>query len=180
MELHGRGAVTQRRDSPVDAALPFAFGFREIRAEGRDLKLNGTTIHLRALYNSTTTSQAAVACRESALELVRRLKSEGYNFIIAGNYNFSPGAVGYMDALLDVCDETGMLFSFSLPHVRDFGMKLDDPATAARYRALAQWCVRRARNHPSVISYAMNHNTTGYTGDMNPRAPRRCAASRST
>ena len=161
-------SVAQERDPPVDAALPFEFGFREIRAEGRDLKLNGTTIHLRALYNRTTTSQAAVACRASALELVRRLKSEGYNFIIAGNYNFSPGAVGYMDALLDVCDETGMLYSFSLPHVRDFGMKLDDPATAARYRALAQWCVRRARNHPSVVSYAMNHNCTGYSGDMNP------------
>ena len=153
---------------PVDAALPFTFGFRDIRAEGRDLKLNGTTIHLRALYNRTINSQAAVACRESAHELVRRLKSEGYNFIIAGNYNFSPGAVGYMDALLDVCDETGMLFSFSLPHVRDFGMKLDDPATAARYRALTRWCVRRVRNHPSVISYAMNHNCTGYCGDMNP------------
>ena len=172
-------AVAQERDPPVwGAAVPAAnsatkvtlseFGFREIRADGRDLKLNGTTIHLRALYNRTTTSQAAVACRESALELVRRLKSEGYNFIIAGNYNFSPGAVGYMDALLDVCDETGMLFSFSLPHIRDFGMKLDDPATAARYRALAQWCVRRARNHPSVVSYAMNHNCTGYCGDMNP------------
>ena len=161
-------SVAQERDPPVDAALPFEFGFREIRAEGRDLKLNGTTIHLRALYNRTTTSQAAVACRESALELVRRLKSEGYNFIIAGNYNFSPGAVGYLDALLDVCDETGMLYSFSLPHIRDFGMKLEDPATAARYRALTRWCVRRARNHPCVISYAMNHNCTGYCGDMNP------------
>ena len=156
------------RPSLLDAALPFEFGFRDIRAEERDLKLNGTTIHLRALYNRTTTSQAAVACRESARELIRRLKSEGYNFIIAGNYNFSPGAVGYMDALLEVCDETGMLFSFSLPHVRDFGMKLDDPATAARYRALAQWCVRRACNHPCVVSYAMNHNCTGYCGDMNP------------
>ena len=168
MEVYGRGSVAQQRDPPVDAALPFEFGFRDIRAEGRDLKLNGTTIHLRALYNRTINAQAGVACRESARELVRRLKIEGYNFIIAGNYNFSPGAVGYMDALLDVCDETGMLFSFSLPHVRDFGMKLDDPATAARYRALTQWCMRRARNHPSVISYAMNHNCTGYCGDMNP------------
>ena len=61
-----------------------------------------------------------------------------------------------------------MLFSFSLPHARDFGMELEKPAVAARYRALAKWCIRRARNHPSVVTYAMNHNFAGYTGDMDP------------
>ena len=163
-------AVAQERDPPalLDAALPFEFGFRDVKIVGRDLLLNGVPIHLRALYNRSINASANVACKASALELCRRLKSEGYNFIIAGNYNFSPGAVSYMDALLEACDESGVLFSFSLPHIRDYNFQLDKPDVAARYRDLTRWAIRRARNHPCVISYAMNHNTTGYTGDMNP------------
>ena len=152
----------------LDAALPFEFGFRDVKIVGRDLLLNGVPIHLRALYNRSINASANVACKASALELCRRLKSEGFNFIIAGNYNFSPGSVSYMDALLEACDESGVLFSFSLPHVRDYNFQLDKPDVAARYRELTRWAIRRVRNHPSVISYAMNHNCTGYTGDMNP------------
>ena len=155
-------------DKVFDVSLPFEFGFRDVRIVGRDLLLNGIPIHLRALYNRTMNAPAGIACKASALELCRRLKSEGYNFIIAGNYNFSPGSISYMDAILEACDESGILFSFSLPHVRDYDMKLDQPEVAARYRELTRWAIRRARNHPSVISYAMNHNCTGYTGDMNP------------
>ena len=152
----------------IDAALPFEFGFRDVKISGRDLLLNGIPIHLRALYNRTINAPAGIACKASALELCRRLKSEGYNYIIAGNYNFSPGSISYMDALLEACDESGVLFSFSLPHVRDYDMKLDQPEVATRYRELTRWAIRRARNHPSVVSYAMNHNCTGYAGDMNP------------
>ena len=152
----------------IDAALPFEFGFRDVKIAGRDLLLNGVPIHLRALFNLTMNAPAGIACKASALELCRRLKSEGYNYIIAGNYNFSPGSISYMDAILEACDASGILFSFSLPHVRDYDMKLDLPEVAARYRELTRWAIRRARNHPSVISYAMNHNCTGYTGDMNP------------
>ena len=163
-------ALELREDAgrTLDAAIPFRFGFRDIRAAGRDLLLNGTPIHLRALYNRTMNASPSIACKTSAQEMIRRLQSEGFNYIIAGNYNFSPGEVSYMDALLDACDETGMLFSFSLPHIRDFNMQLDKPEVAARYRALTRWCIRRARNHPSVITWAMSHNATGYCGDMNP------------
>ena len=163
-----RLALLDASGARLDECLPFRFGFRDVRCAGRDLLLNGTPIHLRALYNRNMNGGAGLTCRETCLRMCRRVKAEGFNFVIAGNYDFSPGTVGYMDALLDACDETGLLFSFSLPHIRDFGMKLDDPATAARYRELAKWCVRRARNHPSVVSYAMSHNATGYVGDMNP------------
>ena len=152
----------------ADAFIPFSFGFRDVKIAGRDMLLNGVPIHLRALYSKTMNSPADIACKESAMNLCRRLKEEGFNFIIAGNYNFSPGSVSYMDALLDACDETGMLFSFSLPHIRDYDFKLDKPAVAARFTSLTRWAIRRARNHPSVVTYAMNHNSTGYTGDMNP------------
>ena len=160
----------------LDVALPFRFGFRDVRICGRDLLLNGVPLHLRALHNHTMNAAAGIACAESARELIRRLKSEGFNFVIAGNYNFSPGEVSYMDALLDECDRSGMLFSYSLPHCRDFSPKkvpkgmhaMEMPENAARYREMAKWAIRRARNHPCVIAYAMNHNAAGYVGDMNP------------
>ena len=152
----------------LDAATPFRFGFRDIRAVGRDLLLNGIPIHLRALHNTSMNAGAARTAKETCRALCRRLKAEGFNYVIAGNYNFSPGEVSYMDGLLEACDEEGLLFSFSLPHIRDFGLKLDQPDVQARYRERARWCIRRARNHPSVITYALNHNSTGYCGDMNP------------
>jgi beta-galactosidase/beta-glucuronidase len=152
----------------LDAQLPFGFGFRDVRIKARELFLNGKPLHLRVLRNTTMNSPAGVACRTAALEMVRRLKSLGFNAIINGNYDFSPGEVSYMEGLLEACDETGMIVSFSLPHVRDVDMKIEEPRNASRYRNLTKWVMSRARNHPSVILYAMNHNYAGYAGDMNP------------
>ena len=152
----------------VDGQLPFRFGVRDVAIKGRDLLLNGIPLHLRALHNTTMNSPAGVACKSAAVEMVRRLKSLGFNTVINGNYNFAPGEVSYMDGLLEACDEMGMLIAFSLPHVSDVGMNIEEPRKAERYRKLAKWAITRARNHPSVILYAMNHNLTGYAGDMNP------------
>ena len=158
----------------LDAALPFRFGFRDVRIAGRDLLLNGVPIHLRALHCGNMNGNAAVACAESALEMVRRLKADGFNFLIADNYNLRPGSLSYLDALLDACDREGFLMSFSLPHVRDFGNSthigdmMDDARNRERYRALAAWAIRRVRNHPCIIAWSMNHNMAGFAGDMNP------------
>jgi len=73
-----------------------------------------------------------------------------------------------MDGLLNACDKEGMLVSCSLPHMKDFDSKVDDPEIAERYRVMTDWLIRRVRNHPSVIMYAMNHNACGYYGDQNP------------
>ena len=152
----------------VDTLTPVTFGFREFRAAGRDFLLNGTPVHLRALHNTTANGPADKASASAARELCRRMLSHGFTLLIAGNYDFAPGSVGYLDGLLEACDATGMLMAFSLPHMKDFGNRLDDPAVAARYRGQAAWLVRRARNHPSVVFYSLNHNATGYYGDQNP------------
>jgi hypothetical protein len=153
----------------LDRAEPVRFGFREVRIVGRDILLNGTPVHLRALHNISSNGAADQASRAGAREMLRRMRQYGFNFMIQGNYDFTPGEVGYVDGLLEACDEAGMLLSISLPHVKDFGWKLDDPAQAARYRAQCEWIIRRVQNHPSVIMYAMNHNATGYYGDQNPQ-----------
>jgi hypothetical protein len=153
----------------VDTLPPATFGFREIRIAGREFLLNGTPIHLRALHNTSANGGADQATASAARELCRRMFEYGFNALIGGNYDFAPGSVGYLDGLLEACDETGMLMAFSLPHVKDFGNRLDKPEIAELYRRQTAWLVRRARNHPSVIFYAMNHNSTGYYGDQNPQ-----------
>ena len=152
----------------LDAYEPVAFGFREIEIRGRDFYLNGKKIHIRALHNASTQKAADFANKDSATELCRRMQEYGFNALISGNYDFVPGAVGYIDGLFEACDETGVLMAFTLPHFKDFDYRLDTPANAASYAALAKWLIRRARNHPSVVFYATSHNSTGYNGDQNP------------
>ena len=152
----------------LDESLPELFGFREFRIAGRDFLLNGKPIHLRALLVQNLNQPADVANAAACKETCARLKEYGFNFFITGNYNFSPGAVGYMNGLLQAGDETGLLQSFSLPHLSEFRIDPARPETQAAYRALTEYLIRHVQNHPSVIMYAMNHNATGYNGDENP------------
>lgn len=152
----------------LDKSLPIRFGFREFWVEGQDFYLNGRRIHLRGINIKNANEQADISCKNSALQTCRKLIEYGFNFAVTNNHNFLPGVVGYIDGLLQACDETGMLISFTLPHVKDFGTKLENPDEAKRYRELTEWIIRRVQNHPSIIAYSMNHNATGYHGDQNP------------
>ncbi len=152
----------------LDEFLPVRVGLREIHIVGREFVLNGIPVRLRALHNTTANSRADRADLWAARETCRRMLAYGFNALITGHYDFAPGSVGYLDALLDACDEAGVLVCFSLPHIKDFASKLDDPAVAELYRRRTAWLIRRVRHHPSVILYAMNHNSTGYYGDQNP------------
>ncbi len=152
----------------IDESFPIRFGFREFWIDGRDFYLNGTRIHLRALLSENISDQADRSCAAGCATTLVRMRDYGFNFLITSNYSFAPGEVGYMDGLFDACDSGGMLAAFTLPHAKDFGWKLDDPAKAEAYRKLCGWLIRRARQHPSIILYAMNHNATGYYGDQNP------------
>ncbi len=152
----------------VDQTLPVKFGFREFWIDGRDFKLNGSTIHLRALHNMNINNHADKACIEGCFNTCERMKEYGFNFLITANYGFAPGEVGYMDALFNATDETGILAAFSLPHGKDFKWQLDNPEQFKRYKNMTTWLIRKVQNHPSIITYAMNHNATGYKGDQNP------------
>ncbi len=151
----------------LDEFLPESFGFRDFWIEGRNFMLNGKPIHLRALYVDNICDYADRACMPGCLKLCERSVEYGFNFIITNNYGFTPGLTGYMDALYEAGDQTGMLISCSLPHVNNFNW-LKTPDDQERYRELTRWVIRRFQNHPSIVTYAMNHNATGYYGDQNP------------
>jgi len=125
-------------------------------------------VHLRALFNDEHRVGRRPGFARRLPQHLPAAQEYGFNALITSNYSFSPGEVGYMDALFNAADAEGVLTTFSLPHVKDFNSKLDDPRQRERYRQLCDWLVRRARNHPSVVMYAMNHNMTGYKGDQKP------------
>lgn len=144
-------------------------GFREMWLEGRNIMLNGTPVHWRALNFSNHTANAGAASYEACRETFRRMRSLGFNFAILANYGFDPGETMTFDDLLRAADDEGYMLSFSMPHpFRSLGGYDVKRGLSEEWRRLAEYCVWKAQNHPSVLAYAMSHNTLGYPGDQNP------------
>jgi hypothetical protein len=152
----------------LDTDHPVRFGFRELWIEGRDCFLNGTRIFLSAVPLDNVHVGAALANYEAAKESLLRLKSFGINFVYTHNYGCEPGAhLGFAE-VLRAADDVGVLVSFSLPHFGHYDWELADADQKNGYARHAEFYVRVAQNHPSVVMYSMSHNTTGYSEDMNP------------
>ncbi len=145
------------------------FGFREFWIDGRDFYLNGTP-HLplapcrwtmpRSARRWPPTRPRARACE--------RLKSFGINFVYTHNYGCEPGShLGFAE-ILRAADDVGMLVSFSQPHFSHYDWQAADADRNNGYARHAEFYVRAAQNHPSVVMYSMSHNATGYNEDMNP------------
>lgn len=152
----------------VDAAYPVRFGFREMWIDGRDFYLNGTRIHFSAVPLDNALIGARTATHEGTVETIKRLKSFGINFVYTHNYGCQPGShVSYAE-ILRAADETGMLVAFSQPHFGHYEWKEPNADRDNGYARHAEFYVRAAQNHPSVVAYSMSHNATGYDEDMNP------------
>ncbi|NLB69315.1 MAG: hypothetical protein GX804_06500, partial [Lentisphaerae bacterium] len=152
----------------LDQTLPIRFGFREFWIDGRDFYLNGSKVHLRALPIGFSAAETDIASKENSINALNKMCGYGFNFFIFTNYGFKPGDTGYLEAILEASDETGILCAFSLPHFTDYERKLDDPEIRKNYENLSRYLVRKVQNHPGVILYAMSHNALGYYGDQNP------------
>ena len=154
----------------LDETVPFRFGFRDVKIEGRNLLVNGKPVHLLAQHCPLPVSSAAACNRQTAREYVRRVRETGVNFVIGGNYCFAEGKLSNIESILSVFDEEGLYYSFSMPHFKDFtgGGPFRNADEKARYRELVEKVVCLARNHPCVITYATSHNRTGYIGGQHP------------
>jgi len=152
----------------LDVSLPERFGFREFWIDGKDFYLNGSRIFLSAVPLDNAQIGAAWANYDAARESLQRLKSFGINFVYTHNYGCEPGThLGFAE-ILRAADDEGMLVSFSQPH---FGQYQWDSAVADQtngYARHAEFYVRAAQNHPSVVCYSMSHNATGTVEEMNP------------
>ncbi|MDH7569733.1 MAG: hypothetical protein QHJ73_09120, partial [Armatimonadota bacterium] len=152
----------------VDVAHPERFGYREFWIDGRDFYLNGTRIYLSAVPLDNAQVGAALATYEGAKESLLRLKSFGINFVYTHNYGCEPGTHLSFTEILRAADDVGMLVAFSQPHFGQYDWQAPDADQNNGYAQHAQFYVRAAGNHPSVFAYAMSHNATGYSEDMNP------------
>ena len=152
----------------LDTAWPERFGFREFWIDGRDFYLNGARVFLSGVPLDNAQVSAALACYEGAKESLLRLKRFGINFVYTHNYGCEPGShLGFAE-VLRAADDVGMLVSFSQPHFAHYDWRAPDADQDNGYARHAEFYVRRAQNHPSVVFYSMSHNATGYSEDMNP------------
>jgi beta-galactosidase len=152
----------------LDTAHDVRFGFRELWIEGRDFFLNGTRIFLSSVPLDNAQVGAALANYDGAKESLLRLKSFGINFVYTHNYGCEPGShLGFAE-VLRAADNVGMLVSFSMPHFAHYDWEAADADQKNGYARHAEFYVRAAQNHPSVVMYSMSHNATGYNEDMNP------------
>jgi len=156
------------KDRVLDTAWTMRFGFREFWIEGRDFFLNGTRIFLSAVTLDNAQVGAALATYEAARESLERLKSFGINFVYTHNYGCEPGSHLSFAQILRAADDVGMLVSFSQPHFSHYDWQTSDADRNNGYARHAEFYVRAAQNHPSVVMYSMSHNATGYNEDMNP------------
>jgi hypothetical protein len=102
------------------------------------------------------------------VETLRRLQGFGINFVYTHNYGCEPGAHVSVEEVLRAADDVGMLVAFSQPHFAHYDWKPADADRVNGYARHAEFYVRVAQNHPSVVAYSMSHNATGYGEDMNP------------
>ena len=161
-------ALLDATGKTLDAARPVRFGFRELWIEGRDFFLNGTRIYLSAVPLDNAQVSAALASYEGAKDSLARLKSFGINFVYTHNYDCLPGShLGFAE-MLRAADDVGVLVSLTQPHFSHYDWKAPEADQANGYARHAEAYVRIAGSHPSVVMYSMNHNSTGYSEDMNP------------
>jgi hypothetical protein len=151
-----------------DAYHTVRFGFREFWIDGKDFFLNGTRLFLSAVPLDNAQIGARTATYEAVRETLQRLRSFGINFVYTHNYGCEPGShVSFAD-VLRAADDEGMLVAFSQPHFGHYDWKAPDADKTNGYARHAEFYVREAQNHPSVVAYSMSHNATGYDEDMNP------------
>jgi len=151
-----------------DTALSVRFGFREFWIEGRDFYLNGTRLYLAAIPLNNAQGSATMASYEATRATLQHYKSFGINFVYTHNYSCEPGTHRAFEEILRAADDEGMLVSFSQPHFGQYNWTMPDADSANGYAQHAEFYVRVAQNHPSVVCYSTSHNGTGYGEDMNP------------
>jgi beta-galactosidase len=152
----------------LDVSYPERFGFRELWIDGRDFFLNGTRIFLSAVPLDNAQIGAALANYSAARESMERLKSFGINFLYTHNYGCEPGSHLSFTEVLKAADDVGILVALSQPHFAHYNWEAPEANATNGYAHHAEFYVRAARNHPSVVFYSMSHNATGYSEDMNP------------
>ena len=161
--------LTDEAGHVLDVCPPERFGFREFWADGRDFYLNGTRIYLFLGSTPAAMYGTAWATYDAARESMLRQKSIGINVVHTPHFGCQPGSHLAYPEILRAADDVGMLIAFSMPHEGDYKWDAPDAAQTNGYARHAEYFVRVAEDHPSVVMYSMNHNAFAYAGSANPQ-----------
>jgi beta-glucuronidase len=150
--LYTLTASLERRGEEVDRLVSL-FGFRTIRAQGRQLHLNGKPLKIRGVNRYDEYGRFGPNPPDAMVDELRLMKNAGVN-LIRSHYPQRPEFLG-------LCDRVGMLFLEELPincrGVEWFGKDgvVQDESILARALPMLETMIRRDRNHPSVIIWSM-------------------------
>lgn len=126
-------------------------GFREIKAEGGRIVLNGKPMFLKGVNRHEDHPDWGFAIPAAIMQQdIRLIKSIGCNSIRGSHY---PNA----ELFLDMCDEEGLLFWEEIPMWQYFEAQLVNPLVKERGLAMLAEMVERDYHHPSVIIWGL-HN----------------------
>jgi hypothetical protein len=158
--------LVDSQDRTLDVFHPVRFGFREFWIDGKDFYLNGSRIYLSSVPVDNPLLGAEAGNYQAVCESFRRLKDIGINYVYTHNYGSTPGSHLSFQETLRAGDDVGMLVGLTQPHAGNYNW--DNPEEVRNYERLADFYVRVAQNHPSVVFYVSSHNSTTSPGDMNP------------
>jgi len=144
------------------------FGFREFWIKGRDFYLNGSRVYCFASPIENAQMGAVYATYEACRETLSRMKAYGVYAVYTHNYGSQPGAHLSFEGLMKAADDVGMLVAMSQPHYGHYTWDKPDAEKTNGYLRHAEFYVRMAQNHPSVVMYATNHNALAYGGAWDP------------
>ncbi len=158
-----------RHDKVLDAFHPVAFGFREVWIEDRQVVINGIPFYLHSVH--TAGHDVFVnAARKNVRRHMDLMISAGFNSLqlgCEGTHREGNSAQYYRD-VLTYADEKGI--PAILPVFPVYAYQWHDAESRADWDRHVRALIRRYRNHPSLIIYAMNFNYLGYAWDLNPHA----------
>lgn len=124
-------------------------GFREVRAEGCRILLNGRPIRLRGISRHEAYPQVGnTGIDQHAFADLTLLKRAGANLVRLAHYPHDPH-------VLDLADRLGILVLAELPTVWLGEEQMADPGVLARSLATFDALWRRDRHHPSIILWGL-------------------------
>ncbi len=143
----------------IDEYFPVRFGFREMWIEGRQYFLNGSPVRFRI-------ATARAMPKTKARAIFKDLKKLGHNCVemMAGK------AADNCDEneALEAADEEGIMVLFMTPAVNKLTHIWQDDNVKKEWLKKLSSSVNTAKNHPSVVQWAMNFNFLGYPFDLQP------------
>ena len=144
------------------------FGFRELRIEGRNFRLNGTPFFGRMTHAG---ADRIGGIKEAADAETRRNLAQGYNLLeIWPNDTFRRGTADFRAAYARSADEAGILLLMPLIRTDDLFNWRTAPAESVHQDWLHanRHYIQQVRNCPSVAGYLFSGNEFMTSDDQNP------------